>query len=293
MNNKYGLYSEDIPRFIKEYGIYTLLDLTLFSKRLKELGLINLVEDKDKDRLYSRGSQILERGKKRIIFPIGFKEIDNLLNGGVYTGMITDFYGGSGVGKTQICFQLCANTAEYFKKNNLNGLIIFVDTVGTFRPERIVEIAKARDFCSEECLNKIKIVNVRSVLDQLALKNKFENLAHNFNVKLIIIDNLTNNFLCEYQNENQLIKRQSGLAKHLHDLALIALKHDLAIVVTNNVRERIERLQEEECGGNVIIQTIHKRVYLKREGDKWVASIHGRKAYFKISNKGIVNIDED
>src|SRR5690606_22049836 len=85
----------------------------------------------------------------------GAKALDTLLGGGVRTGMVTDVYGEAGSGKSQLCFTLCANCAK-------NGsTAIFVDTAGTFRPERIVEISG-----SPGVLDRITFVRVLTTYDQ-------------------------------------------------------------------------------------------------------------------------------
>ena len=69
----------------------------------------------------------------------GSKALDALLGGGVRTGMLTDVYGPEGSGKSQLCFTLCANCARQGFR------VLFIDTAGTFRPERISEIAGSTD----------------------------------------------------------------------------------------------------------------------------------------------------
>ncbi|MGB6672423.1 MAG: ATPase domain-containing protein, partial [Candidatus Nitrosopolaris sp.] len=74
------------------------------------------------------------------VLPTGCKAIDNLLGGGIHYGMVTDIYGESGTGKSQLCFTICARSAEYFETSQQVS-VVFIDTGGTFRPERITEIA--------------------------------------------------------------------------------------------------------------------------------------------------------
>ncbi len=73
------------------------------------------------------------------ILPTGCNSIDNLLGGGIHYGMVTDIYGESGTGKSQLCFTICARSAEYFEHSQ-QARVVFIDTGGTFRPERIREI---------------------------------------------------------------------------------------------------------------------------------------------------------
>ena len=84
--------------------------------------------------------------------------IDRLLGGGIRTGMVTDIFGQSGTGKSQLCFMLCASYAKYSKQEDT---ILFIDTAGTFRPERISEIAGTR---------KAIICSIKSYLLELFLR---------------------------------------------------------------------------------------------------------------------------
>lgn len=70
--------------------------------------------------------------------------------------MITDVYGESGSGKSQLCFSLVANCVKNGDK------VMFIDTVGTFRPERIVEISG-----SQGTLERIAYVRALTTLDQV------------------------------------------------------------------------------------------------------------------------------
>src|SRR3712207_3137434 len=89
----------------------------------------------------------------------GSKALDGLLGGGIHTGMITDIYGESGSGKSQLCFTLCANCARDAVTT------LFIDTAGTFRPERIVEISG-----SQLSLEKITYVRALTTIDQMNAK---------------------------------------------------------------------------------------------------------------------------
>ena len=55
--------------------------------------------------------------------PTGCKSLDNLLNGGIEAGVITQIYGPPGSGKTQLCHTLCV-----MLPHNYNA--IYIDTEG-------------------------------------------------------------------------------------------------------------------------------------------------------------------
>jgi RecA/RadA recombinase len=147
----------------------------------------------------------------------GSNAIDALLGGGVHTGMITDIYGESASGKSQICFTLCANCAKEGART------LFIDTVGTFRPERIMEISG-----SQHVLEKIAYIRALTTIDQTNAIKKILDIGP----ALVLVDTLASLFSTEYSGP----ARHLALMNYLHKLALVAINSRCAMVVTNMVR---------------------------------------------------------
>ena len=76
----------------------------------------------------------------------GSRNIDDILCGGIETKAVTEFYGAPSSGKTQLCHTMCTILPQDKSKEGICGKSIYIDTEGTFRPERIESIAKARGF---------------------------------------------------------------------------------------------------------------------------------------------------
>jgi RecA/RadA recombinase len=149
--------------------------------------------------------------------PTGSNAIDSLLGGGVHSGMITGIYGESGSGKSQICFTLSANCA-------IEGAsTLFIDTAGTFRPERIVEISG-----SKQVLEKITYIRALTTIDQINTTKQILEI----HPELVVVDTLTSLFSAEYSGP----ARHIAVMNYLHKLALLAINLGCAIVVTNMVR---------------------------------------------------------
>ena len=155
----------------------------------------------------------------------GSLHFDQFLHGGVRTGMITNITGESGSGKSQFCFTICANLLK--KGNNCN--IIFIDTAGTFRPERIIEICEDR--YSDRILNNIKYFRPYSIKDQFDAIKKINEIQP----KLVIVDTITSIIAVESKN----IARHLILMKFIHTLAHLAINNNCAVVTTNMVRNII------------------------------------------------------
>jgi RecA/RadA recombinase len=176
----------------------------------------------------------------------GSKAVDALLGGGgIRTGMITDIYGESGSGKSQLCFTLCANCSKYAAKT------LFIDTAGTFRPERIMEITG-----SQLALEKITYVRTFTTIDQMNATKKILEVQPT----LVIVDSLTSLFSTEYAGA----ERHRALMKHLHELALLATCSGCAIVVTNMIRSAPPITLIDQAGRNIAQAVIpwQQREYL-------------------------------
>jgi len=53
------------------------------------------------------------------------------------------FLGESGIGKTQLCFQLCLNVQIPIQLGGVDGEAVYLDTENTFQTSRLNEIAEA------------------------------------------------------------------------------------------------------------------------------------------------------
>jgi RecA/RadA recombinase len=158
-----------------------------------------------------------------IIIPTGSLSLDRLLGGGIRTGLVTDIYGQSGAGKSQLCFSLCVNCAKYLKQNEM---IMFIDTSGTFRPERVSEMAGQER--NSKILDKILLIRAFSTTEQIKSIGKIPDI----NPLLVIIDSATSLFSYEYTGA----ARHLALMKHLHELCFASINFDCAVVITNMIR---------------------------------------------------------
>jgi RecA/RadA recombinase len=190
----------------------------------------------------------------------GSSNLDRFLRGGIRTGIITNIFGESGSGKSQFCFSICANALKKYKDVKL----IFIDTSGNFRPERILDITE--DHNLDKILYNIHYIRPYSIKDQFeAIKKIYE-----IKPKLVIIDTLTSLISLETKN----ISRHLILMKFLHELAHNAINNNCAIVTTNMVRNIIYE--------NGVYKTINnteehkKNIKLQREfmGKSVSLSIH-------------------
>ena len=87
---------------------------------------------------FIRADELLKMRKEVLRLTTGSQALDKMVDGGLETQTITEFYGEYGSGKSQMCHQLCVNVQLPPERGGLNGAALYVDTENTFRLERIV-----------------------------------------------------------------------------------------------------------------------------------------------------------
>lgn len=211
----------------------------------------------------------------------GHKKLDQLLDGGVKNGIITDIFGAYGTGKTQLVMQICINSLQK------GGHIFFQDTTGEFRPERMLEIIKTHNF-DPKLLDNVKVGRITNTSEQLQYLSK---ITESENFSLVIIDNVTDLFSFEYSKVTQELEKRNLFMKYMHDLSLIAIQKKIPIVVTNMIR-KIDEIEKEHLDKSISIFT-HIKIKLTKKGTNYygeiLSPIHRKMKFsYLITKNGIV-----
>ncbi len=229
------------------------------------------------------GDVVLERRQHISKLTTGSSAFDNLLGGGLETQAITEFFGPFGSGKTQIIHQLMVNVTLPEDKKGLNGEALLIDTENTFRPERIVQMARALDLDPQEVLKKIHVARAYNSSHQMLLVEKAFETAKEFPIRLIAVDSLTAHFRVEYSGRGALAERQQMLNRHMHDLLRFADIYNAVVAVTNQVSSRPDVFfgdPNQPIGGNIVGHTATFRISLRKsKGDKRIARLIDSPAY--------------
>jgi DNA repair protein RadA len=216
---------------------------------------------------FESGVTVLERRRKLGRISTNAKSLDELLGGGVETQAITEFAGEFGTGKTQIAHQLAVNIQLPQDQGGLSSEAVYIDTESTFRPERIVSMAKANGLDPSEALAHIHVARAFNSSHQMLLVAKAQELAREKPIRLVVVDSLTAHFRSEYAGRGELAPRQQLLNKHLHELLRFADIYNAAIVVTNQVSSRPDILfgdPTRPIGGNIVAHAATYRLYLRK-----------------------------
>lgn len=245
------------------------------------------------------GVDVLEKEKTVGRITTGSKALDSLLGGGVETQSITEFYGKFSVSKTQVAFQLAVNAQLPVEKGGLGGDVIFIDTEATFKPMRVIQIAKSMGLDEQEVLKNIKVARAYSSDHQVLLIDKIPELIEkeNLNVKLIIIDSLTGLFRADYVGRGTLAGRQQKLNVLVHALQRLGDRYNAAIYVTNQVMAKPDTFfgdPTKPIGGHVLAHASGARVYVRKaKGEKRIARLMDsaylpdREIVFAVTESGI------
>ncbi len=148
-----------------------------------------------------------------------------------------------------------------------DAVAVYIDTENTFRPERIVQFAKGVGLDPDKVLGNVKVARAFNSDHQMLLVEKSEDLIkQGLKVRLIVVDSLTAHFRAEFVGRGTLAERQQKLNKHMHTLALLADKHNLCVLVTNQVMAKPDQFfgdPTEAIGGHIVGHNSTFRIYLR------------------------------
>ncbi len=169
---------------------------------------------------------------------------------------------------SQIAHQLAVNVQLPKEKGGADGKVIFLDSESTFRPERIIQMAKALDLDSDTVLSNIKVARAFNSDHQMLLAEKSEELIkQDPSIKLLIVDSLTSHFRADFTGRGMLADRQQKLNKHMHVLMRLASTYGICVYVTNQVMARPDVFFGDPTvaiGGNIVGHNSSTRIYLRK-----------------------------
>ena len=191
----------------------------------------------------------------------GLEKLDKFLSGGIPDGVVVDIFGGNGTGKTLLLLQLLINSI----KNG--GNVLYLDTTGGFRPERILEIQKESTI-EMNLLEKITVSRITNTSEQI---KSIPNLKES-NFSLIVIDNITDLFSYEYQNNESIFEKNSLFMKYMYQLSNFAITKKIPIVFTNMIRN-LEGNEIENMQGAIDPFT-HIKIHLFKNSSNFNGEIY-------------------
>ncbi|KAF7730675.1 recombinase rad51 [Apophysomyces ossiformis] len=184
---------------------------------------------------FTTAMEIHNRRSQLIHITTGSKDLDRLLGGGIETGSITELFGEFRTGKTQLCHMLAVTCQLPIASGGAEGKCLYIDTEGTFRPNRILSAATRFGMDSEETLNNIACARAYNSDHQSALLLQASAMMAEARFSLLVVDSAIALYRTDYSGRSELSARQMHLARFMRSLQRLTDEFGVAVIITNHV----------------------------------------------------------
>jgi DNA repair protein RAD51 len=247
----------------------------------------------------------MKQRQELISITTGSRELDKLLGGGIETGSITEMFGEFRTGKTQLAHTLAVTCQLPANSGGGEGKCLYIDTEGTFRPERLISIAERFKLEPNEVLDNVACARAYNTDHQTNLLIQASALMSESRYSLLIVDSATALYRTDYSGRGELAARQMHLAKFLRHLLRMADEFGIAVLITNQVVANVDNSSmfagdnKKPIGGNIIAHASTTRLSLRKaRGENRVCKIYDSpslpeaEAQFSIGVDGVNDAKE-
>lgn len=223
--------------------------------------------------------------RRQCVFKIatGSSELDKLIGGGVQSMAITEAFGEFRTGKTQMSLTLCVTVQLPTEAGGADGKAAFIDTEGTFRPDRLREIAARFHLDPEAVLENVIFARAFNSEHQMELLTllaaKFAEEPGRY--KLLVVDSIISLFRTDFSGRGELGERQQKLNQMLAKLMRISEEYNLAVFITNQMMADPGATMtfvadpKKPIGGHVLAHASTTRLSLRKgRGETRIAKIY-------------------
>lgn len=236
----------------------------------------------------------------------GSSDLDNILGGGVQTMSITEVFGEFRTGKTQMAHTLCISVQLDEEVGGCKGKAAYIDTEGTFRPERLKEIALRFNLDPDEALENVIFARAYNSEHQSELlTNLTVKFSEDGKFKLLVIDSVISLFRSDFSGRGELGERQQKLNQLLSKLMRLADEFNLAVFITNQMMADPGATMtfiadpKKPIGGHILAHASTTRIYLRKgRNETRVAKIYDSpdvaesETIYAITQGGIDNVTD-
>lgn len=248
--------------------------------------------------------------------PTGCGPVDDLLGGGFERGTVTQVYGPPAAGKTNLALSAAVETAV------AGGTAVYIDTEGVSvdRFEQLLSARAADDGAAgtdaetkigtgtttadagstdiEAIASRIVIEDALDFEEQAEAVRDAEEFAER--ADLIVLDSATGFYRLERTGDGDEGEALRSVARQVTHLLSLARKHDLAVVLTNQVFSDLDSDRTRALGGNTLEHWTGVVLRLERfRGGNRRATLEkhrskaaGESAQFRITDRGLEGGDE-
>ena len=204
--------------------------------------------------------------------------LDELLSGGIENGVITNFYGPAGSGKTNICLLF---TLSALKK----GKVAYVDTESGFSTERFFQMGGTK-----EDLQNVIYEHPSNFQEQELSLQKLKNIE---GLSLIVVDSFVSLYRLVLNDEN-ITNINRELAGQMAYLSNLSKEKKIPVIITNQVYN--VNSNEIELSGRDVVKYWSKCLIEIKKSDenrrlaiirKHRSQPEGKKVEFELTATGI------
>ncbi|MCJ1257148.1 Meiotic recombination protein dmc1 [Lignoscripta atroalba] len=303
----HGIGAADITK-LKANGYYTVASVHAATRKtlMKIKGFSEVKVEKVKEAIakcqpaascFMTAMELGHQRKRVVRISTGSKQLDSILGGGFQSMSISEVYGEFRCGKTQLShtMSVMAQVCLYFREGpeklkmpqlpkdmgGADGKVAYIDTEGTFRPERIAQIAERFGMDPESTQENIMYARALNSEHQLELLNSLAQSFASNEYRLLIIDSIMNCFRVDYCGRGELADRQQKLNQFLAKLAHMAEEFNVCVLMTNQVQSDPGASTlfagadgRKPVGGHILAHASTTRVLLRKgRGEERVAKI--------------------
>ncbi|KAJ5312951.1 hypothetical protein PENANT_c018G04605 [Penicillium antarcticum] len=333
----HGIGAADITK-LKASGFYTVASVHGATRKtlLKIKGFSEVKVEKVKEAIqkclpsasgFITAMELHHQRKRVVRISTGSKQFDSILGGGFQSMSISEVFGEFRCGKTQLSHTMSVIAQLPTELGGANGKVAYIDTEGTFRPERIAQIAERYGVDPEATQENIAYARALNSEHQLELLNTLSREFAGGAFRLLVIDSIMNCFRVDYCGRGELADRQQKLNQFLMKLAHMAEEFNVCVLMvsiiipvhalhavglaynacqTNQVQSDPGASSlfagadgRKPVGGHVLAHASTTRVLLRKgRGEERVAKIQDspdcpeREAIYIITNGGINDPDK-
>ncbi|KAH9053192.1 Rad51-domain-containing protein, partial [Lactarius vividus] len=269
---QHGINVQDILK-LKAAAINTVsgVNMTTRKQMLKIKGMSEAKVEKIKEAAhkitgssFATGLELQEKRKRVLAISTGSKSVDAMLGGKL-------FYGEYRTGKTQLAHTLSVVAQLPPELGGASGKVAYIDTEGTFRPDRIKSIADRFGVNGDMALENILYARAYNSEHQMELVDECsQRFAEDKDFRLIIVDSIMALFRVDFSGRGELSERQQKFLSKLSKLSE-EFNASVAILITNQVQSDPGATMTfvaggalKPIGGHILSHASTTRIFLRK-----------------------------
>ncbi|KAF8665309.1 hypothetical protein AX16_000329 [Volvariella volvacea WC 439] len=233
---QHGINVQDILK-LKAAAINTVSGVNMTTRRQLLKIKVTYASVSLKGSSFLTGVELSDKRRRVTIISTGSKSVDAILGGGIMSQSITEVYGEFRTGKTQLAHTMSVVAQLPPDLGGAAGKVAYIDTEGTFRPDRIRSIADRFGVDGNMALENILYARAFNSEQQMELINECSiRFAEDKDFRLLVVDSIMALFRVDYSGRGELSERQQKLAQMLSKLSKLSEEFNIAILLTNQVQ---------------------------------------------------------